>query len=105
MKYKPLIPYISPLGVGEKIFLIFQINLNYNVATELQNGRILLGISVKVNRQLFRQYHLLELQVFAGKCVLLTQKMYSSLLGFYFDRWAKSRQIETAIEWKRIKAS
>lgn len=105
IKPKPIIPYINPLGPGEKFLLIFQINLNHNVATELQNGRILLGISAKANRGPFRQYYLLEFQVFAGKCVLLTQKMHSLFLVFHIDRMIKSWQIKTVMERRFFRSS
>ena len=102
---KPIIPYINPLGSGETLLLVFQINLNHSIVTELQNGRILLGISAKVNRGIFRQYYLLEFQVFAGKCVLLTQKKHSSFLVFHIDRLMKSRQIETVKERRLFRTS
>lgn len=104
IKCKPVIPYINPLAAGEKILLIFEINLNHYVSTELKNGRILLGISTKANRAFFRQYYLLELQVFAGRCELLTQNMHSLFLVFYFNQWIKGRQIETAMK-KNFKSS
>lgn len=105
IKPKPIIPYINPLEAGEKILLIFQINLNRNVSAELQNGRILLGLSAKANRGPFRQYYLLEFQIFSGKCVLLSQKMHSSFLALHIDRWIKNRQIKAVMKRRLFRAS
>lgn len=101
IKQKYTIPYINPIEKGDKVLLIFQINLNREAAIELRNGRIILGISSRVNGGVFRRYDLVELQVFEGRCDLLTQQAFSSLLKFRLNRWLKKRKIQTMMEYPK----
>lgn len=76
---KYVILHQQPLEEKQKMLIIYQLNLNQE-AVKIRNGRILLCLRSRIDYDLFRRYYILELQLFEGKCGILTQRSCSNCL-------------------------